>query len=64
MAILIRRTLTRTWASILKSLSRMVPHVATANWVWSEPDRAQRGKQEVGEGGDPEPKLVGTHDRH
>ena len=26
-------TLIRTWAPILRSLSRMVPHVATANWV-------------------------------
>ena len=39
MAILIRRTLRRTWAPIFKSLSRMVPQVAAANWVCRRPIR-------------------------
>src|SRR6516164_5433474 len=32
--ILIRRTLTRTYAPILSSLRRIVPHVTFANGVW------------------------------
>ena len=39
MAILIRRTLRRTWAPIFKSLSRIVPQVAVANWVRRSPMR-------------------------
>ncbi len=35
MASFTRRTLTRTSALILSSLSRMVPQVAVANWVWT-----------------------------
>ena len=34
MANLIRRTLRRTRAPIFNSFSRMVPQVASANWVW------------------------------
>jgi len=33
MAILMRRTLTRTRAPIFNSFSRIVPQVALANWV-------------------------------
>src|SRR6478735_4416698 len=40
-ALLIRRTLTRTRAPILSSLRRMVPQVALANGVWC---RAMRRK--------------------
>ena len=39
MATLMRRTLVRTWAPILRSLSRMAPQVATASWVWRKPMR-------------------------
>ena len=39
MASLIRRTLVRTSAPIFKSLRRMVPHEARANWVWLRPMR-------------------------
>jgi hypothetical protein len=35
----IRRTLIRTWAPIFSSLTRMVPQVAVANWVWRRPIR-------------------------
>ncbi len=37
MAIVTRRTLTRTSAPIFSSFSRMVPQVAWANWVWAGP---------------------------
>jgi hypothetical protein len=36
-ATLIRRTLTRTWAPILRRLSRIVPQVAAANWLCRSP---------------------------
>src|SRR5262249_36915681 len=39
MASLIRRTLVRTSAPIFKSLRRIVPHDARANWVWASPMR-------------------------
>ena len=45
MAILMRRTLTRTRAPIFNSLSRIVPQVAAANWVWR---RAIRGPSHGG----------------
>ena len=37
--ILIRRTLTRTYAPILSSLRRIVPHVTFANGVWCRASR-------------------------
>jgi hypothetical protein len=39
MAILIRRTLTRTSAPNFSSFKRMVPQVASANCVWANPMR-------------------------
>ena len=39
MASLMRRALVRTGAPIFKSLRRMVPHDARANWVWASPMR-------------------------
>ena len=41
----------------------MVPQVAVANWVWPQADAAQRFEQHVGEGGEPQPELVGAHGR-
>ena len=48
-----RRALMRTRPASLRSLSRIVPQVASANWVWARPTRR----------GEPEPELVGAHCR-
>ena len=56
-----RRALMRTSAPILRSLSRIVPQVASANWVWREADAPQRAEENIGERGEPEPQLVGAH---
>ena len=39
MATVMRRTLIRTRAPIFSSLRRMLPQVASANWVWAKPMR-------------------------
>ena len=61
MATLIRRTLWRTWAPIFRSLSRMVPQVAVGELGVAQADPAQRLEQDVGEGREPQPQLVGAH---
>ena len=63
MAILIRRTLMRTWAPIFRSLRRMVPQVASGELGVAQADPAQRREQDVGEGREPQPELVGAHGR-
>ena len=44
----------------LESLSRIVPQVASANWVWASPMR-QGAEEEIGHRG--EPQSVGEHGR-
>ena len=63
MAILIRRTLTRTRAPIFSSFSRMVPQVASANWRVCQADAAQGAEQHIGHRGEPQAELVGAHGR-
>ena len=60
-ATLIRRTLRRTWAPIFKSLRRMVAQVAVGELGEPEPNPPERLDQDVGEGREPEPELVGAH---
>jgi hypothetical protein len=61
MAALIRRTLTRTSAPILRSFSRIVPHVAVGELGMREPDPTQRAEQDISERGKPQAYLVGPH---
>ena len=61
MASLMRRTLVRTSAPIFRSLRRIVPHEARANWVWLEADAAQGADQDIGHRGKPQTQLVGAH---
>ena len=58
-----RRTLIVTSAPILNSFSRIVPQVASANWVWANADAAQGAEQDVGHRGEPQPQLIGAHRR-
>ena len=60
-AILMRRTLTRTSAPILSSLRRMVPQLALANACVMQGDPAHGTEQDVGERCQPQTQLVGTH---
>ena len=61
MAILMRRQEMRTNAPILKSLSLIVPQVASAKGGFSKADAPQRTDQHIGHRGEPQPQLVGAH---
>jgi SCO1/SenC len=58
MAILIRRTLVRTDAPILRSLRRIVPQVALANCVCLRP---MRRSAHIGHRSKIKPQLIGAH---
>ena len=60
-ATLMRRTLMRTRAPSFSSFSRMVPQVASANWVCASPMRRKRAEQHIGHRGKPQAELVGPH---
>ena len=62
-AILIRRTLTRTSAPNFSSFRRMVPQVASANCVCARADATQGAEQHVSHRGEPKAELVGLHGR-
>src|ERR1700731_5282528 len=63
MASLMRRTLVRTRAPIFKSLRRIVPQLARANWVCCRATRrrAQSADQYIGHRSEPQSQLVGAH---
>src|SRR5579863_739504 len=56
-----RRTLMRTSAPSFTSLSRMVPQVASANWVCAKPMRRSAQSSNIGHRGKPQAELVGPH---
>ena len=56
-----RRTLMRTRAPSLRSFSRIVPQVASANCVCASRCGGARTEQHIGHRGEPEPQLVGAH---
>src|SRR5271165_1878328 len=45
----------------LRSFSRIVPQVASANCVWARPMPPERADENIGERGEPQPELVGAH---
>ena len=63
MAILIRRTLLRTWAPIFKQLEADGAAGGAGELGVAQADPAQRLEQDIGEGREPQPELVGAHGR-
>jgi hypothetical protein len=61
MATLMRRTLTRTSALILNNLRRIVPQVASANWVCRGVMRRMSADQHISHRREPQPQLVAAH---
>ena len=56
-----RRALMGTRLASLRSLSLIVPQVASANLGVSEADAPDRAEENVGERGEPQPELIGAH---